>query len=83
MEGREVSSSFFTVLGVTPHSGRVFLDDEDRAGAPPVAMIGHGLWQRQFGGDASALGQSIVFDGRPTPSSASPLQSSDGRDRRM
>ena len=63
VEGREVSSSFFTVLGVTPHSGRVFLDDEDRAGAPPVAMIGHGLWQRQFGGDASALGQSIVFDG--------------------
>ena len=63
MEGREVSSSFFAVLGVTPHSGRVFLDEEDRAGAQPVAVIGHGLWRRQFGGDASALGQSIVFDG--------------------
>jgi predicted permease len=63
-QGREVSSSFFSVLGVTAHSGRVFLDDEDRAGASPVAVIGYGLWQRQFGGDPSALGQPIVFDGR-------------------
>ncbi len=27
-------------------------------------MIGHGLWQRRFGGSASIVGQSIQMNGR-------------------
>jgi hypothetical protein len=33
------------------------------AGAAPVVVIGHGLWQRRFGGAPSALGRTVVVDG--------------------
>jgi putative ABC transport system permease protein len=64
--GMYVSRRFFDVLGVTPHIGRTFTDDDDRRGggaAGPVAVLSHGFWQRQFGGDASAVGRTIHLDG--------------------
>jgi putative ABC transport system permease protein len=42
--------------------GRAFLPEEDRPGAPPVAIIGYGIWQRLFGGDKAVIGKSITFD---------------------
>ncbi|HKG12766.1 MAG TPA: ABC transporter permease, partial [Pyrinomonadaceae bacterium] len=48
LQGRNVSYNFFDVLGVVPSVGRSFRADEDRAGAPRVCVIGHGLWQRRF-----------------------------------
>ena len=35
-------------------------------GAPRVAILGHGLWQRRFGGDAGAVGRELMLDGAPT-----------------
>jgi hypothetical protein len=31
----------------------------------PVAIISRGLWQQRFGGDLSAIGRTLVFDGKP------------------
>ena len=31
-------------------------EDEDKVGAPRVVVLGHGLWQRQFGGDPARRG---------------------------
>jgi predicted permease len=57
------SASFFRVLGVRPEAGRFFLEEEDVPPAgQPVAVISHGLWQRRFGGDPAAVGQSIDLD---------------------
>ena len=42
--------SFFNTLGVRAELGRTFLEEEDRNGAEPTAMISYGLWQRGFGG---------------------------------
>jgi len=64
VEGREISSNLRSVLGVALPRGRAFLPDEDRQGAPPVAIIGDGLWKRRFGGDPSAIGRRVVFDGK-------------------
>jgi predicted permease len=50
--------SFVAFAGQRPLAGRVFTDDEVRSKAP-VAMIGEGLWRRQFGASASVIGQSI------------------------
>src|SRR5579884_1575458 len=61
--GREISAGLLPMLGVTPVRGRSFMKSEDRLGAAPVAMIGYGLWQRRFGGSASAIGSALVFDG--------------------
>jgi len=50
--GLGASGNYFSELGVTPALGRGFLPEEDKLGAAqPVAVIGHGLWQRRFAGD--------------------------------
>lgn len=59
-----VSASFFEVLGVAPLLGRTLRESDDRRNAAPVAVIGHGLWQRLFGGDGGVLGRSLVLDER-------------------
>jgi len=56
-----VSSGFLQTLGVVPALGRPFVDEDDRAGAPPVAIISYGLWQRQFGLDPTVIGKAITL----------------------
>jgi predicted permease len=63
--GRQVSSDLFPILGAALVQGRTFSDTEDQAGGQPVAIISHGLWQRQYEGSATALGRPLVFDGKP------------------
>ncbi len=62
VEGREISWDLFPVLGIAPFRGRGFLSEEDRVGAPPVAMIGYDLWQRTFVGNPAAIGMPVVFN---------------------
>jgi predicted permease len=54
------TANYFDLLGVKPVRGRGFLPAEDRLriGAP-VAVISYRLWQNRFGGDPSAVGQTI------------------------
>jgi predicted permease len=62
--GLRVSSSTFTMLGVAPELGRTFTADEDAPGHQ-VAVIGHGLWQRRFGGRADIIGRTARINGSP------------------
>src|SRR6185437_3330985 len=61
------SDLFFDVLGVKPAAGRFFQPDELEAGAPTVAVISYGFWQRQYGGARSALGATLSADSHPVP----------------
>ncbi len=63
--GAFVSSSFLAMLGVHPLLGRTLAPGEDEVGAPPVALIGAGLWQRRFGSSPHVLGTTLTLDGRP------------------
>jgi hypothetical protein len=63
IQGEVVEPSYFLLLGVDPLSGRHLTADDDRVGAPPVAVISHGLRQRRFGSDTDALGKVITVDG--------------------
>jgi predicted permease len=65
VDGFQISSQLFAVLGVTPVRGRAFRPEEDRPGSAPVIIISYGLWQRQFGGNPAAIGMPLVFDGKP------------------
>ena len=64
VDGRQVSAELFRTLGIKPMLGRDFQPAEDRRGAEPVAILSRGLWQQRFGGDASAVGRTLVYDGR-------------------
>ncbi|MBV9924266.1 MAG: ABC transporter permease [Acidobacteria bacterium] len=63
--GLGVTSNFFPLLGAEPQLGRTLLPEEDRPGAPHVAVLSHGLWQRRFGGERSVVGREVMLDGEP------------------
>ncbi len=65
VDGFEISSGLFSVLGVKPLLGRAFSREEDKPGAEPVIIISHALWQRRFGGSPSAVGMPLFFEGKP------------------
>src|SRR5690606_6711880 len=58
-----VTPSFFSTLGVRPALGRPFTPEEGEPGAPPVAILSHGLWLRQFGADPGVLERTIGLNG--------------------
>jgi predicted permease len=65
LSGYRVSSEFFTILKVQPQLGRIFRPDEDRPGAPPVAVLSDSLWRRRFAANPAVIGTTLTFDGGP------------------
>lgn len=65
LRGLMVTSDLFDVLGIEPVLGRGFTEAEDQPGAARVIVIGHGLWQRRFGGDAGVIGRTIRLNSEP------------------
>lgn len=59
-----VTANLFSALGVDAAVGRTFVADEDVPGRDDVVVLGHGLWQRRFGGDPSVVGRTMRLDGR-------------------
>jgi putative ABC transport system permease protein len=58
-----VTADFFPLLGVQPVLGRNFTREEDTPnGSKKAAILGHGLWQSRFGGDADVLGRTITLN---------------------
>ena len=64
--GMYVSGDFFNVLGVRPAVGRVFTTADDRHGCgSPGGVISYAFWQREFGGEPSAVGNILRLEGHP------------------
>jgi predicted permease len=63
MHAERVSPDYFTVLGVPLRIGRDFTESDLASGAR-TAIIGHRLWQDQFGGSADVLGRSLRVNGQ-------------------
>ena len=60
-----ISDGLFGMLGMRIVAGRGFLTEEHAPGRNRVAVVDHGFWRRAFGGDASAIGRSLVIGGIP------------------
>src|ERR1700753_718356 len=60
-----LNANIFDLLGVQAIRGRTFLPEDDKQGAPGVALISYGLWQRRFSGAEQAIGQSLTLDNKP------------------
>ncbi len=63
--GGKVTSNFFDVLGVHAIVGRTFGPGDDAVGAPRLAVISYGLWERQYGRDPRVVGRAVTIDGGP------------------
>ena len=59
-----VTHEVLSLLGIPPIVGRIFLPSDDSPGAPATAVLTYGYWQRRFGADSSAIGKTIIVDGK-------------------
>lgn len=69
-EPEEVQTLFVTdgvlpMLGVQPMLGRVFSGTDDVPGSAETVVLTSGYWRSRFGGDRSAIGGTLMLDGRP------------------
>ena len=56
---------FFEVLGIRTVAGRELTPEDDRRGAPPVAVLTHRYWRRVFRANPAVIGQQIVVADKP------------------
>ena len=64
-QGDFVTGDFFDGLGIAPVAGRAIVPEDDRAGAPAVAVVSYALSQSRFGSPANAVGQSMLINNVP------------------
>jgi putative ABC transport system permease protein len=65
-EVAEISASAFRVARARPLLGRALAESDERPDAPPVAVIGHDVWQGRFGGDPNVVERVVMLGRTPT-----------------
>jgi len=63
--GGYITEDFLRALGVSPVLGRDFTAADNQPGAEKVAIIGHGIWERDFGGAPGIVGKGVRINGAP------------------
>jgi predicted permease len=64
IHSEQVSEDYFDLLGVAMSRGRGF-EAADAELDWDVVVLGHRMWQRDFGGDPTVIGSTLRIDGRP------------------
>lgn len=64
--GLVVSHELFPALRVAPQIGRGFSAEDELETAPLVAIVSHGYWQQELGGEADVVGRTVKVDGFQT-----------------
>jgi predicted permease len=60
-----VSGNYFATMGVDAEFGRTFSDEDNRASAPPVAVVSNSYWRHGLNSDPSAVGKVVILNGLP------------------
>jgi putative ABC transport system permease protein len=63
--GAYTTENFLRILGVRPMLGRDFMAADNKPGAPKVALISYGIWQRDFSGILDIVGKAVRINGAP------------------
>jgi putative ABC transport system permease protein len=63
--GAYVTEDFLRILGVGPILGRDLRAEDSSPGAEKVAIIGYGIWQKDFGGAKDIVGKAVRINGTP------------------
>jgi putative ABC transport system permease protein len=59
VQAAEITASAFRIAPTPPLLGRVLLASDERAGAPPVVVIGYDVWRTRFAGDPDVVGRTV------------------------
>ncbi len=62
--GEVVTANYFSTLGVRARIGRTFLPEDDAPSASRTVVLSNRYWQREFGGDSSAIGRTLRIRGQ-------------------
>jgi predicted permease len=62
--GEVVTANYFSTLGVPARVGRTFVPEDDAPSAARTVVLSNRYWQREFGGDASAVGRTLRIRGQ-------------------
>ena len=65
IDGQQVSSAYFRMLGIAPALGRDFTAADDQYHGPKVVILSDGLWRRRFAADPAIIGRQITLDDNP------------------
>jgi putative ABC transport system permease protein len=63
IETLNVTDGTLPVLAIQPALGRAISGDDDLPNGPQVVLISHAYWLRAFGGNPTAVGQSVMVNG--------------------
>ncbi|HEX6314879.1 MAG TPA: ABC transporter permease [Gemmatimonadaceae bacterium] len=55
----EITASAFRIAPARPVLGRVLNESDERAGAPPVVVLGYDVWTRRFESDPNIIGRTV------------------------
>ena len=65
LEGLRATWSLFDLLSARPLLGRVWHTADSLTADDRVIVLGHSLWQRQFGADSGMVGRTLLLNGDP------------------
>ena len=65
VKGALVTGEYYETLGLQPAAGRLIGPRDDEPGAPLVAVLSYGYWERQFAGSPGAIGEALRINGVP------------------
>jgi predicted permease len=63
--GEYISGEYFSGVQAPPAAGRLIAAEDDRRGAPVVAVISDRFWKRAFNSASDAVGQTVLVNGIP------------------
>ena len=63
VRGARMTFNSLRVLERKPILGHDLSEADDAPGAGHVVLLGHGLWQRRFGGDSGIVGRTVWING--------------------
>jgi predicted permease len=61
----DVTDGVLQAFNIPPAAGRWLLQADQVPRGPERVMLSYGYWQRRFGGNQAAVGQTIMLDSRP------------------
>ena len=59
VRGAEISAAAFRIAQVPPLLGRPLVEEDERAGAAPVVVIGQAVWSARFASDPDIIGKTV------------------------